>query len=215
MLSSISTSPFNSPLFEQIINRSVKIINYFRPKILSMTGICAGIREKVTLGDILVADPCYEWGGGKWVEDDEDIYFRPAPYQHRLDESFKSIVNSIKKNKSFLEKIHSNYQGKKPLSAPSISIDAMASGSSVLQSSEIVNTIQKDHKNLIGLEMETYAIFSAAHLSNNPKPIPISFKSVCDYGDQLKNDKFHEYACYTSAHVFYEFLKELVVKGRI
>lgn len=37
----------------------------FKPALIVMTGICAGIKGRVELGDILVADPTWDWGSGK------------------------------------------------------------------------------------------------------------------------------------------------------
>ena len=60
------------------------------------------------------------------------------------------------------------------------------------------------------MEMETYGLFYSANNGFNPKPIPISIKSVCDFGDKEKADNFQKYAAFTSAKFLYEFaLKEL------
>ncbi len=186
---------------------SSKMISSFRPRILTMTGICAGVRGKTKLGDILIADPCFEWGGGKWCSDGNGgLTLKSAPYPWRTDESLRAILQSIKNDSDFLESVYSAYQGKRPENKPEVHIDAMASGSSVLESTEMVEKIKHQHKNLIGLEMESYAVYTASALAETPKPLCITMKSVCDFGDETKSDGYHDYACFTSARVFYEFM---------
>jgi nucleoside phosphorylase len=185
-----------------------KIISNFRPRVLAMTGICAGVRGKVEQGDILVADPCFDWGAGKWVVDSSgSMQFLPAAYQWRLNDEIRSLIRSVSEEAGLLGKIHASFQGPKPRVIPRVLIDAMASGSAVLQSEDLMIKIREQHKNLIGLEMESYAIFCSAEYAASPRPVCISMKSVCDFGDSLKNDNFHEYAAHTSSNFLFELIK--------
>jgi nucleoside phosphorylase/CheY-like chemotaxis protein len=180
---------------------ATKLISSFRPKIIVMTGICAGVRGKSNYGDILIADPIFDWGGGKWIADKTDgsLKFRPAPYPWRLDEDLLFDIKSMNENDNILKDIYEEFQGAKPDHKLKVYVDAMASGGSVLQSSCLMDDVKEQHKNLIGVEMESYAVFTAATYASNPKPKCISIKSVCDFGDEEKNDNFHTYASYTSA----------------
>jgi nucleoside phosphorylase/CheY-like chemotaxis protein len=188
---------------------SQKLISSFRPRIVAMIGICAGIRGETNIGDILVADPCFEWGSGKWVQDAEgNIELKPAPYQWRIEDSVRIAIKDIGKNEGFLKGVYGEFIGRRPEESPKIIVNAMASGSSVLQSSDMVNQVVKQHKNLIGLEMESYAVFTAAELSGSPKPICVSMKSVCDFGDEMKSDGYHKYACHTSAAALIQFVNQ-------
>lgn len=90
---------------------------------------------------------------------------------------------------------------------PKVHIEAMASGASVLQASSLVEDVRGLHKNLIGIEMESYAVFTACEYAAEPRPKCISVKSVCDFGDESKSDGFHEYAAYTSAAFLAEVIK--------
>lgn len=185
-----------------------KIISNFRPRMLVMTGICAGIRKKTDIGDILIADPCFEWGGGKWLSDDSgSLTFKAAPYQWRIDESIRAALRDVASEPNLMNEIYSNYKGKRPCNKPKVMIEAMASGSSVLQSTKMLKDIIEQHKNLIGVEMESYAVFTAAELAESPKPICVTLKSVCDFGDEEKTDGYHNYACYTSAQLFLHFIQ--------
>lgn len=188
---------------------ATKVIHTFRPKVIAMAGICAGVRGKAELGDILIADPCFDWGSGKWlrVKETGGLKFHPAAYQWRLDESVRGAAQGLSFNTELLQSIHAAYDGDKPKQPPCVMIEAMASGASVLQASSLMADVREQHKNLVGVEMESYAVFTAAELAAEPRPTCISVKSVCDFGDETKNDWAHGYAAHTSA----AFLRELAL----
>jgi hypothetical protein len=48
----------------------VLALREFRPRFAAMTGICAGDREKVTLGDLVIATRAYEYEAGKVIIED-------------------------------------------------------------------------------------------------------------------------------------------------
>jgi nucleoside phosphorylase len=99
----------------------------------------------------------------------------------------------------------------KPKHPPRILLGAMASGASVLQSSDAVSKVLRQHKDVLAIEMEAFSIMFAAQTAPLPRPLPIVAKSVCDNGDGKKNDKFQEYAAYTSSRVFQEFALRYLV----
>ncbi len=84
-------------------------------------------------------------------------------------------------------------------------IDPIASGASVLQRKLAMESIKKQHKNLIGVEMEIFAVLTAAALASKPQPTAIGIKSVCDFGDEDKKDGYQKFAAYTSARYLKEF----------
>jgi nucleoside phosphorylase/CheY-like chemotaxis protein len=185
---------------------ATKLINSFRPKYLAITGICAGVRSKVKMGDILIADALFDWGSGKWAKSlKAPAIFLPASYQWRLDQQLRADLKEFSEGYVGLAEHYENYPNKKPKTAPTTHIEVMASGAAVLQSAEHVSAIRALHKNLIGIEMESYAVFTAAEYSSNPKPKCISIKSVCDFGDDKKSDGFHEFSAYISAKFLQDF----------
>jgi nucleoside phosphorylase/CheY-like chemotaxis protein len=184
-----------------------KLIHTFRPRVIVAGGICAGVRGKVDIGDILVADPCWDWGSGKWIVDHRDgcRKFLPAPYQWRIDETLRSWLKEVGEDSIILQNIHKSFMGSKPRFFPKVVIDAMASGGSVLQSNEVMDEVREQHKNLIGIEMESFGVFTAAEYAAEPRPRCLSVKVVCDFGDSDKSDSFQTYAAFVSARFLYEF----------
>lgn len=186
---------------------SSKLIYTYRPRYLAITGICAGVKGKVEIGDILVADPCFDWGSGKWVKNpvSGDLRFRPAPYPWRLDDGIRSKIKALSESEKVIEEIRYAFGTAAPRVAPSVKIEAMASGGSVLQAAKLMDDVLDQHKNLVGVEMESYAVFTAAAYAPEPRPVCFSIKSVCDFGDESKTDNAHKYAAHTSAHFLYHF----------
>jgi nucleoside phosphorylase len=190
-----------------------KLINSFRPKYLGITGICAGLKSKTAMGDILVSDPCFDLGSGKlaYVKAESRTKFLPALYQRRLNDSLRTDIKAAGDDKSIIDRIWRNYDHKRPDHPPKVIIGPMGSGGSVIQSTEIMEQAKERHKNLIGIEMESYSVFAAAEYASHPKPLCFSIKSVCDFGDSEKSDDFHDFAAYASSQFLYEFaLSKLV-----
>jgi len=81
----------------------------------------------------------------------------------------------------------------------------VASGAAVIQDKTVIDEIVARNRKLIGVEMETYGVYLAANATRGPKPLAMSSKSICDFGDLGKNDDYQKYAAYTSAKFVYEF----------
>lgn len=194
---------------------TANMISSFRPRLVVMTGICAGVRSKTGSGDILVADPCFDSGSGKWVSGPsvDEVEFRPAPYQLRIAGRIKSHILQIADDGDKLRGIYNSYEGEKPSKPPTVLVDAMGSGGTVLQATVKLNDIVKQHKNLIGIEMETYAVYVACIHAPSPKPEFVSMKSVCDFGDEEKSNCFHGYAAHTSSQFAFLFIQEYLLEG--
>ncbi|MFA5976437.1 MAG: hypothetical protein WC859_09790 [Elusimicrobiota bacterium] len=190
-----------------------KMIHNFRPRMVAMAGICAGVRSKVKIGDILIADPCFDWGSGKWIKDQSSgsIKFLPAAYQWRLDERLRVKAKALGGTPSLLARIYEAYGLQKPSNIPEVHVEAMASGASVLQASSLMADVGGQHRNLVGIEMESYAVFTACQQSAEPRPECISIKSVCDFGDEDKTDSAHRYAAYVSATFLFEFALDALI----
>jgi len=181
-----------------------KMCSHFHPRYFFMVGIAAGIEGKNEYGDILVAERSWDWGSGKITES-----FNPSHNQIELDATVISKIQKFKNNQSIFDDIKNTYSSKKPNTSLNLHIGAIASGSSVLSNKEEVANIQSYHRQLIGIEMEIYGVMSAIKYSTNPKPIAICMKSVCDFGDESKNDEWQEYAAYTSASMMDLLINEL------
>jgi hypothetical protein len=84
----------------------------------------------------------------------------------------------------------------------------------VVASQEVIDGVKGKWRKTVGVEMEGFAIFQAALEADVPKPIPILIKSVCDFGDELKDDTHQRLAAHTSAEFFVRFaIQHLAERG--
>ena len=79
-----------------------RVIERFRPRYLVMAGITAGIKGRVNIGDVICADPTWDWGSGKYVVQDGQPNFLPAPFQIPLDPDVRGKIERIELNRSSL-----------------------------------------------------------------------------------------------------------------
>ncbi len=179
---------------------SAKIVALFKPKILIMTGICAGIASRTNFGDIIVADPAWDYGSGKRALDsNRSPVFQAAAYQMSLDPNIRQVVNELARDPATMQSIRSGWQGNFPQGVLNVKLAPMASGASVIADDSEARSVTLQHRELAAIEMEGYAVMAAVESAANPKPLAIVIKSVCDYADSEKNDDWQAYAAYTSA----------------
>jgi nucleoside phosphorylase len=189
---------------------SMKMIAHFRPKYLAMAGILAGVQGRCELGDIVVADPGWDYGSGKLISRDGAPSFTAAPYQISLNASLSSKLSLMAQDRALLDEIRRAWRGPAPRTNLQMHIGPVASGATVLAEPAVVEAVKQQHRKLIGIEMETYGIFSAAAECPLPQPKAFSIKSVCDFADNDKNDKFQAYAAFTSAVALQMFVERFL-----
>jgi nucleoside phosphorylase/CheY-like chemotaxis protein len=185
---------------------ATKIIYNFCPRYLVMVGIAAGVKGKVNIGDVMVADPSWDYGSGKTKDESGVEVFQPDPRQLRLDADIKAKFQVFVQDRSTLDKIHNNWIAELVPFSLNVHVGPVASGAAVVANGNIPEEIADHNRNIIGIDMETYGVFYAAVNSPRPKPLAFSMKSVCDFADTEKDDRFQYYAAYTSATAMHEFV---------
>ncbi len=186
---------------------AMKTIDFFRPKYLFMAGICAGVKEKVNLGDILVADQSWDYGSGKIKMDGDEQIFQVEPYPLRLDGTLKANAEELQANREIISEIRHNWKIKN--GELNVHIGPIASGASVISDKNFIDEItKKQHRKLLGIEMEAYGVMYAANNCSEPRPKAMIVKSVCDFGDSDKDDSMQQYAAYTSASFIYAYIEQ-------
>ena len=181
---------------------TMKLIEHFRPKYVIMPGIAAGTLEesgdKQMFGDVVLANMVWNYSNGKYVPKDiasivfGEVGFLPRPTSIAVDPSlipyFEKAVTS-------------------PNNETHVHIGAMASGSAVVANKAILDKqIRGQFDETKGLEMEGYGVAYAAAHATEPRPKAIIAKSVCDFADSRKSDKYQKFAAYTSC----EFVKLMI-----
>lgn len=184
---------------------SMKMIFLFRPRVLAMTGLAAGFRGN--FGDILVAYDSWDYGSGKRVSSGtNDSEFLPRPNYLPIDLDLKNRLEIFSmEHGEVLSQIRADWAEAAPPGPPDVIAGPLASGASVLADRSVLSELKLLNDKLIGVEMEAYGVFAACRSATTPRPAALVCKSICDYGDNHKDDRYQRYAAYTSAKYLYEF----------
>ena len=187
---------------------TTKVCLKFKPKIIAMTGIAAAIKGEAELGDILVADPSWDWGSGKLTIREGKPIFLSDPAQVPLDPDIAARIRTLAVSREHLNEIYAGFTGKRPPHDLSVKVGPVTSGAVVLEDPDTVELIRSQNRKTIGVEMEAYGLMSAAFYMGSEKPTAIAIKSVCDFADPTKNNEWQAYAAYTSAQYLHKLLTE-------
>lgn len=186
---------------------AAKLAGEFRPRLLVMTGICAGVSGKVNPGDVILANPVWEWQSGKRIVADGEAYFQSDPHQLDVDRKITARFEQLIDDSSLWAAIMNGWLGAKPTTPLKGLIGPLASGSVVAADGTTIRDIQKtQHRKLIGLEMEIYGVYAAAREFSANTPLTFALKAVSDLADAGKSDDYQTYAAYTSASTLHYFL---------
>lgn len=186
----------------------VKAINNLRPRVIAMTGICAGHKSKVNLGDVLVADPAWDFQSGKMVSVKGKTKMEFSPHQIPLSAFLRSRFEQIANDRQFVSDITNEFGSDAP-SGFKLRIGPVASGGAVLADGKIIDDIrQLQNRDLLGIEMEIYGAYAAAQQASYPQPRVLALKGVCDYADKDKHDGAQRFAAFASARTLERFVEK-------
>jgi len=186
---------------------SMKMISNFRPLYLIMPGISGGVEGEVNLGDVIIADPSWDYGSGKIKCDKGEEVFCSDPLQLRIDKDIINMIKSISLNKELLKNIRKDWEGNRPKTDINIHIGPVATGAAVIANSKTIEVIKQSKRKVLGIEMEIFGVMYAAMNCSKPRPYVFGLKAVCDFADSNKSDGFQDYAAYVSARVLYKLIE--------
>lgn len=190
---------------------ATKLAIKFQPRILAMTGICAGVKTKTGLGDVIIGSPTWDWGSGKHaVEHDGSEVFKLSPKQSDLAVELEVLCDEISRSIEFKRSVRAGWSGDIPSGEFRCHIGPMASGASVIANSSVAEEISRQNRDLIGIEMEAFAVMVAAEYATTNPLLSIAIKSVCDFADKEKQDGWQKYAAYTSARFANEVFRRQI-----
>jgi nucleoside phosphorylase len=188
---------------------AMKMILQFRPQFIAMAGISAAQTGQANLGDVLVANPTWDWGAGKIVEgtDQGTTKYLSAPSQLPLKSALRERLQFFSGQNLALEQIRQSWPDP-PTSVLRVRIGPVASGSAVVEDRATMDRIKQQQRELLGVEMEGYAVHVAAEEAPEPQPTAFVAKSAVDFGIPGKADTMQAYAAFTSARVIALFAEK-------
>ncbi|WP_218699242.1 phosphorylase family protein [Acinetobacter harbinensis] len=188
---------------------TTQLINILKPKVVCMTGICAGNSTEVNLGDIVVASTSWDHQSGKREMFGDKVIFKNSPQyiplNHLIKRDFQDL-NSVSDFKALNKEINNiSY-------SPTLRIGPMASSSAVLADRETLDKIvTTQNRKLMGIDMEVFGLYSACYYHFNNIYF-FAIKGVCDFADSEKNDNFQDYAAKNSAFALNLYFQKNLIK---
>jgi nucleoside phosphorylase len=182
---------------------AVKTMQAWRPRVLAMTGICAGVKGKVNLGDVVIGRQVFDYGSGKLEAGRLTPDYQPVS----LDDHMCSIAQDLARARPILNSIKESWPQKtgRPQTELQLHVGTIASGAAVVADDSVVEGIQEHKRSLHAIDMEAYGAARAA-TSSIIAAKPLIIKGVQDFADEKKSDEFREYSAYVSAKCLHEFL---------
>lgn len=187
-----------------------RAIDLFKPKLVCMSGICAGIEGKANIYDIVISQVCQQHDFGKWSAKgyEPEIYnIQLLPkLERRILELLdtETLINSAKHG---ITLSRSEFPEGQEFFDPKIILAATSSGSAVVADEKMVDGIKAQHRKMTAFEMEAFAVYEASRLATTP-PLYFSAKAVVDDGGKNKGDDFHRIACILSAKTVHQIIEQ-------
>jgi nucleoside phosphorylase len=190
-----------------------EMIEYYRPKFMILVGIAAGLRGKVKVGDVVIADFVYAYEPGAMLEHEGVKRFEPRPEMVRIPRTIQQdlvsyLGSALKRIDQALDAM--SVQRPKPprlfgrmehednvAKAPALHQSAIASGEKLIRDSTFLRGLSESgHGRLVGAEMEGSGFAQACTDYGVPWLV---VRGVSDFGDKFKSDDFHAYASATAS----------------
>ncbi|MGV2100551.1 5'-methylthioadenosine/S-adenosylhomocysteine nucleosidase family protein, partial [Rhizobium sp. 21-4511-3d] len=184
-----------------------KAINMFSPKVVAMSGICAGVAGHSEIGTLVAGNFAWEYQAGKWSVDD----FKMEPYQvHLHPPVLDELELFVAKDKLGLQFKENTFPDPKTRHHE-IVIGPFASGSAVIADPERVKTISEQQRKMAAIDMEMHSIYRACDISAE-RPAFFGAKCVVDLADHNKGDEHHVNGSIISARFVSAFVHHLLEK---
>ena len=189
-----------------------RVLEECQPRIVIMTGICAGDPQQVQLGDLVVAERTFTYDNGKYTFDEQGRRMHQHDTMtYQLDANILQFLGLFSDWEPLVARLE------RPSPQPEQSkvacyIKAMASGSAV-RADRPFEDVQTPVRGTAAIDMEGAAF--GLVMNRHPLTPWLIVKGVSDYADKTKNDDYHRYAAYASALYALSFIQAYVTNDRL
>jgi nucleoside phosphorylase len=187
---------------------ATKALCIWKPNVVVMTGICAGVRGSVGLGDLVVATQCFEHSSGQL----RDGNFVPLQNRVAIQPWLLDFLISLTDTPTMLQEIQDGYGQELPAGfTTNIHYGSMACGPQVIKDQAFIDQLKSREHSLVALDMESYGVALSASMCSTSSHliIPLIVKGVCDFADTEKSDLWHDYCSYASASFVLAVLEQI------
>ncbi|HWO20125.1 MAG TPA: 5'-methylthioadenosine/S-adenosylhomocysteine nucleosidase [Kofleriaceae bacterium] len=192
-------------------------ISRHHPRAVLLMGIAAGIRDKVRIGEVVLSDRvvAYEPEAlARWADGTKEEH---RPEVDRAPHTMIQDVMSYRTDPTRLRAAFERAGGMIPAaatgreeefrahvaSAITARLGTIASGEKLLRDPSKLLAVRELHGQTEAGEMEAAGLVEACQLG----PVPwMVIRGISDFGDELKDDRFHSFASCAAAAVLHDFI---------
>lgn len=186
---------------------TTKACLHFRPRMVLMTGICAGRKGEVNLGDVVVGSTTWDYGSGKFKGTNGSVEFTADPYQIPIDPQVRLTTERVISDTAFLSSVQTRFTGGDVSNKLRAVLAPIASGAAVQAHSSFFSELAKRDRKVAAVDMEAFGVCWAAREVYEPHPTFCVVKGVCDFADEEKSDDMQSYCAYVSACIALQIVK--------
>ncbi len=203
---------------------ATSLIYDYRPKIVILVGIAAGLKSKTKIGDVIISE--IVWGYEKAsldtgyrgkiklvsrpdvghvdfsVQQDITSYLSFFEKEERIGKLFLKMGGIYPQPSEISRAHYTKHVGAKPR----IIDGSLASGNKLLKNPSVLHNLQaQGHGRIKAGEMEASGLVTACRQQKVPWLV---VRGISDFGDRLKSDDFHAFAAQMAAAVLRDFIAE-------
>ncbi|MDT0498576.1 hypothetical protein RM530_14590 [Algiphilus sp. W345] len=191
---------------------TASLLAEFKPKSVVMLGIAAGMRDKCALGDVVISDRIVAYEGAALLAGG-DVASRPETF--RLGLPIQQDVTLYLARGDALKRRLDQAWARQGLALPAssqagvVSNDirpkpaTIASGEKLLRDPDKFRQLREIQGKIEVAEMEAVGVFTACQQHGTPALI---IRGISDYGDETKDNTFHELAAKAAAVATADFV---------
>lgn len=190
------------------------LLSRYDLSMLFMTGFCAGFKKKdINRGDLFIADSEYDYGSGKLVRSNNDEQIlnnehKQYPCSFELIGKINSFIAEEGVDTKLFNELERTGFLQDDMGTPAIHVAPGTCGSYVVGDEVFMKKLlDEGNRKLTGLDMEGYGLYLAGHML---KKDCVLVKGIADYGDGVKDDKYHKTCSYASAWFVMQFIKKML-----
>jgi nucleoside phosphorylase len=187
------------------------LLSELKPKQVLMMGIAAGLREKMTLGEVIVSERVVYYEGAAALEGGK---LAPRPEMQRPSIAALQDLSTYLANAALSDRLQERAEKLDfaiPASSQAGSVAAkltvspatIASGEMLIRDPDLFESFRGIHDKACVAEMEAYGVIDACEKQNVPALV---IRGISDFGDKSKDNTFHQVASEAAAIVTLDYV---------
>jgi len=189
----------------------------YRPRVVLLMGIAAGVRDKVRIGEVVLSDRVVAYEPAALIRTASGTKEQPRPEIDRAPHTMIQDVVSYRAEPARLRAAFERAGGAVPAapdgredefrahvaSVITARLGTIASGEKLLRDPAKLLAVRELYGKTEAGEMEAAGVVDACRRG----PIPwLVIRGISDFGDELKDDRFHGVASCAAAAVLHDFV---------